>query len=468
MDDLTVWPPQSLLIEGYTIDSCYSNQAGFTHDSRGLVYHDGRLVLPDALGIRQMVFEALHSSPFAGHKGTRATINLIKRQYYWTGMDADISAWVQVCPACQTNKGGNQLPGGLLQPLPVPVRRWSDISMDFITHLPLTRSGHTAIFVVVDRLSKLVHFIPTVDTASAETVARLFIGNVFVHHGMPERIVSDRDSRFTGTFWQAMCDIWQIKRQMSTAYHPQADGQTERMNRTLEDMLRHWCSPDQDNWDEYLKLAEFACNNALHASTGETPFMLTFGQHPLTPASMFNLDQHGKLRNPGANQFAGGMQSFVQKARMSLIMAQQRQKAYADQRRRPIQFSIGQYVKLSTVNLANRAKGTPKLHPKFIGPFQVTERIGSQAYRLLLPGEMRIHNVFHASLLLPWHTAPSGPPPVQVLMVKDDEQYEVDSILDHQEERIGRRKVRTYLVAWKGYPSRGCHLGARSQPEEFF
>ena len=251
VDDRSVWPEVSLLLKGYSIDSCISkNQAGFTHDSNGLYYHDGKLVLPDALGIRQMVFEALHSSPFAGHKGIRATSALIKRDFYWPGMDADIVSWIQVCTSCQRNKGRNQLPGGLLQPLPVPTRRWSDISLDFITHLPLTRSGHTAIFVVVDRLSKLVHFTPTVDTASAEDVARLFVDNIFVHHGMPERIVSDRDSRFTGTFWQAMCDIWNVQRQMSTAYHPQTDGQTERVNRTLENMLRHWCSPDQDDWDE--------------------------------------------------------------------------------------------------------------------------------------------------------------------------------------------------------------------------
>ena len=451
MDDHSVWPPVAKLLEGYTIDSCISNQAGFTHDSTGLLYHDGKLVLPDALGIRQMVFDALHSTPFAGHKGRHATCKLIKRDFYWPGMDADISAWIQVCPPCQRNKGSNRQPAGLLQPLPVPVRRWSDVSMDFITHLPLTRSGHTAIFVVVDRLSKLVHFIPTVDTASAEDVARLFIDNVFVHHGMPERIVSDRDTRFTGTFWQAMCDTWHIQRQMSTAYHPQTDGQTERVNRTLEDMLRHWCSPDQDDWDEYLKLAEFACKNAVHASTGETPFMLTFGQYPLTPASFFRLDAHGKLHNPAANQFAAGMLEKVAKARMSLSMALHRQKAYADQGRRAIQFNIGQYVKLSTQNLAVRAKGTPKLHPKYIGPFQVTERIGASAYRLLLPQEMRIHNVFHASLLQPWHSPPSGPPPAQVLLVKDDEQFEVDSILDHQEEGTGRRRKRTYLVAWKGY-----------------
>ena len=450
--DSLVWPPAAEILKGYTIDSSISSQACFTPGSEGLLYQDDRLVLPDALGIRQKVFHALHSTPFAGHKGIHATSKLIKRDFYWPNMDADIAAWIQVCPPCQRNKGRNQLPGGLLEPLPVPTRRWSDISLDFITHLPVTRQGHTAILVVVDRLSKLVHFVPTRDTASSEDVARLFIDNIFVHHGMPERIVSDRDSRFTGTFWQNMCDIWQVQRQLSTAYHPQTDGQTERVNRTLEDMLRHWCSPDQDDWDDHLKLAEFACNNATHASTGETPFMLTFGQHPLTPASLFRLDEHGKLRNPVANQFAAGMHDRIQKARMFLIGAQARQKSYADQGRRAVQFKIGQYVKLSTINLASRAKGTPKLHPKYIGPFQVLERIGPQAYKLLLPEEMRIHNVFHVSLLQAWHSSPSGPPPAQVLLVKDDEQFEVDSILDHQDEGSARRKKRSYLVSWKGYP----------------
>ena len=325
--------------------------------------------------------------------------------------------------------------------------------MDFITHLPKTRRGHTAIFVVVDRLSKLVHLIPTVDTASAEDVARLFIDNIFALHGMPKRIVSDRDTRFTGTFWSSMCDLWKVDRQLSTAYHPQTDGQTERTNRTLEDMLRHWCSPAQDDWDDYLKLAEFACNNATHASTGETPFMLTFGQHPYTPASLFRLDAQGKLRNPAANQFAAGMLEKVQKAKESLVAAQARQRCFADQRRRAVTYKIGQYVKLSTAHLAQRAKGTPKLHPKYVGPFQVTAQLGSQAYRLLLPEEMRIHNVFHVSQLQPWHSPATGPPPAQVLLVKDDEQFEVDAILDHQDEGTGKRKRRSYLVSWKGFSS---------------
>ena len=451
--DPHVWPPASQLIKGYTIDCSISSQAGLYHDVRGLLFHDGRLVLPDALGIRQMVFDALHASPFAGHKGLHATSKLLKRDFYWPCMDADIKEWLQVCPSCQHNKASNKLPAGLLEPLPIPTRRCSDVSMDFITHLPLTRQGHTAIFVVVDRLSKLVHFIPAVDSASAEDVARLFIDNIFTLHGMPERIVSDRDTRFTGTFWKSLCDLWKVDRQLGTAYHPQSDGQTERFNRTLEDMLRHWCCPDQNDWDEHLKLAEFACNNAVHASTGETPFMLTFGQHPLTPASLIRQDLHGKLQNPCADHFSSGILDRVQNARHALVSAQARQKCFADQRRRAVEYKVGQYVKLSTKNLAQRAKGTPKLHPKFIGPFQVTARVGAQAYKLLLPEEMRIHNVFHVSLLQSWMHPASGPPPAQVLLVKDDEQFEVDSILDHQDEGTGKRKLRSYLVSWKGYPS---------------
>ena len=167
----------------------------------------------------------------------------------------------------------------------------------------------------MDCLSKLAHFIPTVDSASAEDVARLFIDNIFALHGMPQRIVSDRNTRFTGSFWSSMCQLWGCEHQLSTAYHPQTDGQTVRVNRTLEDMLRHWCSPHQDDWDLYLKLAEFAYNNAHHESLGTTPVMLTFGQHPHTPATLLRQDSHGKLRNPSANQFQAEMLSHVHRAK---------------------------------------------------------------------------------------------------------------------------------------------------------
>ena len=168
------------------------------------------------------------------------------------------------------------------------------------------------------------------------TVARPFIDDIFALHGMPERIVNDKDTRFTCTFRSFMCELWKVDKQLSTAYHPRFDGQTMRFNRTLEDTLRHWCSPVQDDWNDYLKLTEFACNNATHASPGETPSMLTFGQHPYTPASLFRLGAHGKLRNPAADEFAAGMSDIVQTAKESLLAAQARQKCFADHRRRAV------------------------------------------------------------------------------------------------------------------------------------
>ena len=148
-------------------------------------------------------------------------------------------------------------------------------------------------------------------------------------------------------------------------------------------MLRHWCSPDHDDWDDHLKLAEFATNNAWHESVNESPFMLTFGQHPYTPASMFRLDKDGKLKNPAANQFAAEMQRRVTKAKLCLASAQDRQKAYADQHRKAAELKVGSHAKLFTANLATWAGGTPKLHPKWVGGFQVTQKIGDAAYRLL-------------------------------------------------------------------------------------
>ena len=324
--------------------------------------------------------------------------------------------------------------------------------MDFITHLPKTRSGNTAIMVVVDRLSKLVHFIPTVDTANAEAVARLFIDNIFVLHGMPERIVSDRDPRFTGTFWQACAPFGGVRD--SSAQHI-----IHRLMVKLKGSIALWricsgiwCNPDQNDWDEHLKLAEFACNNAYHTSVDTTPFMLTFGQHPNTPASLLKGSGLSKQPNPSANQFAAEMLEHVQRAQRFLMGAQAMQKCFADEKRREATLSIGQYVKLSTKHIAYRAKGTPELHPKFIGPFQVTDRIGQTAYKILLPQEMRIHNVFHVSLLQPWKHS-GGPAPTQVLLVKDDEQFEVDTILDHQDAGSGKRRVRSYLVSWEGHSS---------------
>ena len=177
-------------------------------------------------------------------------------------------------------------PFGEAQPISVPDYQWKDISMDFITHLPPTRSGFTSILVVVDRLSKMVHFLPTFDAVSAEDVAALFRDRIFCLHGMPQSIVSDRDVKFTSAFWTELHRLLGVRLNLSTAYHPQSDGQSERMNRVLEDMLRHFVNRHHDDWDQYLATAEFAINNSENSSVENTPFMLNYGRHPYVPANM--------------------------------------------------------------------------------------------------------------------------------------------------------------------------------------
>ncbi|GJP49622.1 hypothetical protein CLOM_g8808 [Closterium sp. NIES-68] len=164
-------------------------------------------------------------------------------------------------------------------------RTLESVSLDFITYLPNTRDGHTAILVFVDRLTKMVHFVTTTTDVSAEDTAKLFVAHVFRLHGLPRVLVSDRDLRFTSRFWYEVTQTLGTKLKMSSAFHPQTDGQIERTNRTLEQMLRSFIGPTQDDWDDLLPVVEFAVNNSVHESTHEKPFILNCGRHPATPAT---------------------------------------------------------------------------------------------------------------------------------------------------------------------------------------
>ena len=189
-------------------------------------------------------FSEHHDTPLAGHQGAERTT---KRYYYWPGMDEDVRAFVQTCPVCQRAKGSNQKPLGLLQPLPIPERKWQSISMDFVVQLPKTSEGYDAIMTVLCRFSKRVHFIPMNTDATAKEVAKLYFREIWKDHGLSESIVSDRDPKFTSKFWQALFKLLGSKLDMSTAFHPESDGQTERYNRILGDMLRAYCSERQSH-----------------------------------------------------------------------------------------------------------------------------------------------------------------------------------------------------------------------------
>ncbi|KAJ9534750.1 hypothetical protein QJQ45_013129 [Haematococcus lacustris] len=392
------------------------------------------------------VLVEMHDAQFAGHVGITKTLERISRIFWWPRMRSEVRHYVSNCDACQRNKSVNTRPGGLLTPLAIPYDRWESMSMDLITKLPPGDHGFDAIAVFVDRLSKMVHFVPCRESMNAEGFARLFIDNVFKHHGVPREIISDRGSHFTNHFWASVMAILGVKECKSSAYHPESDGQTERYNRTLEEMLRHYISPAQSDWPFFLSLAEFAVNNSWQESIQSTPFLVNTGQSPLTPAL---LELPGEVYCPSARKLSEWWQSNVKQARHFMEQAQQRQAHLANKGRRDVEYHPGQLVLLSTKNLRLKPGKAKKLLPRFIGPFKVLEHVGPVAVRLDLPPAMaRMHPVFHVALLRPYTSEhPHLPPPVDWL--DEAPLYEVEKLLAHRGVRAGR--ARGYLVKWQGY-----------------
>ena len=424
----------------------------------GLFYMQTALVLPNHESLLNEVMLECHSSPCAGHVGRERTLKLLRRYFWWPSMAASVKRFVSRCDGCQRNKGVNMKPGGLLKPLAIPGDPWHSVSLDFVTHLPTTLAGHTSIMVMVDRLTKMVHLAPCQDTADAHAVAKLFLDRVVVPHGVPLDLVSDRDSRFTSKFWTALCQAMGIKQSMSSAFHPQSDGNTERVNRVMEDMLRHYVAADQSDWDQHLGMAEFAINNAYHSSIGTTPFMLNYGRHPEVPiSSVIKRDALRRLTPvhhdvPAVKDLVHKMETLLASAKKALEAAQQRQKTYADQARRLVTFAVGDRVLLSTTNLSLKMLGAVKLMPKYVGPFVVVKKVNEVAYQLELPATMKVHDVFHVSLLKLYVEDPNHNPPPPPVIVDGEERYFVERILRHREKRCGRGKPKTeYLVRWQGY-----------------
>jgi transposase InsO family protein len=426
-------------------DGCWIRQAAA---NRAGAVPPATVVVPNADGLRRHILFELHDCPYSGHFGVAKTTTLVARNFWWPGLANDVKLYVQTCDTCQRDKGSNQKPGGLLQPLPVPARNWESISVDFIIKLPRTRTGFDAICVFVDRLSKMVHFAPTVTDLTAEGFATLFLQTVFKHHGLPTEIVSDRDKLFTAPFMRELCRLLGTKQAMSTAYHPESDGQIERANRTLEDYIRHYLSPAQDDWDVHLWLAEFAVNNALQESTSNTPFVLNYGQHPLTPVTV---QMRRGVKNPSALKLTEHMQELQARAKKCLIAAQQRQKRYADDGRRDVTFAVGDKVLLSTKNLKLKFAGTRKLLPKWVGPFEIEQKIGAVAYKLILPENMKMHPVFHVNLLKAYRSDGRVQPPPLPEIIDDELEYEVETVLLHRQIGRGKRARMEFLIKWLGY-----------------
>lgn len=312
-------------------------------------------------------------------------------------MKHDIQEYVKSCDVCQRVKSGQQLPGGLLQPLPIPSQIWQDISLDFVEGLPKSHDKDS-IMVVVDRLSKMGHFIALSHPFSALTVAQAFLDNIYKLHGMPQTIVSDRDKLFTSSFWKELFNSAGTKLHMSTSYHPQSDGQTERLNRCLEQYLRAMVSQRPKTWAKWLPLAEWWYNSTFNSSIKMSPFEALYGIKPR------QICQPSFCRSSVAvvEDFQVKREALNHILQDAIKSAQHKYKYYADKKRRETSLQVGDWVFLRLQpykQLSVAVRKYLKLSHKYFGPYKVLQRVGPVAYKLDLPNGSLLHPVFHISLL---------------------------------------------------------------------
>jgi hypothetical protein len=297
-------------------------------------------------------------------------------------MKRDVTKYVALCDTSQTVKAEHQKPAGLLQPLKIPEWKWEEIRVDFIVGFPRTQAGYDSIWVIVDRLTKVTHFIPVKTTYLGAKLAELYMSRIVCLHGVPKKIVSDRGSQFTFKFWEKLHESMDTKLNFSSAYHPQMDGQTERTNQILEDMLRA-CAL------KYGKVGTRACR--------------TQNSHTTIVIKLVSRWLHMKLymddsAEPHCSRVKRESQVFgpealkdverqVPMVRESLKVARSRQKSYVDKRRRDLSFEIGDfvYLKVSPMRGTRRFSVKGKLAPRYVGPFKIIDRKGEVAYQLKLP-----------------------------------------------------------------------------------
>ncbi|GJP33003.1 hypothetical protein CLOM_g17581 [Closterium sp. NIES-68] len=382
-----------------------------------------------------------NTTPYAGHFGSNKTLTGIAKHYYWPHMADDVQSFVTSCAICQRMKSSKQKKAGLLQPLRIPEQPWQVVSLDFIT------SGHDAILIVIGKFSKMGHFIPTHTTARTKETTQLFVRYIISQHGIPTTLISNRDPKFTSKFWRELMSLLGTKLSMSSTYHPQTDGQTKRLNQIVEQLLRAACKDEISKWDLHLPVLEFAYNNATHAATGQKPFFLCYGRHPLTPQQ----PTIPATVQP-AHDFITTMHKLWDRTHKCLLDIQQQQKRRADRHRTDHTITVADRVLLDTRNL-DISHLPSKLRPRFCGPFLIEAHVTPVTFPLHLPATWKIHNAFHVQLLKPYkdpNTVFTGhqPPPPLLVLVRDEPEYEVESVLAHRRRRNSNVEL---LIRWKGY-----------------
>ena len=415
------------------------------------------LCVPDVDGLRQRILQEAHNAPYSVHPGVTKMYQDVKGMYWWNGMKKDVAQYVASCLTCQQVKFEHQRPTGLLQELPLPEWKWERISMDFVVGLPKTQKGHDSIWVIVDRLMKSAHFLAVKTTYTVAQYAQMYLDSIVALHGVPVSIVSDRGPQFTSRFWQKLQEALGTKLDFSTTFHPQTDGQSERTIQTLEDMLRMCVMDFGGSWEKYLPLVEFAYNNSYHPTIGMAPYEALYGRKYRSPSCWMEVSDR-ELEGPELIRETSEKVPIIQE-RMRTAFS--RQKSYADPRRRDVQFGVGDHVflKISPMKGVMRFRKKGKLTPRYIGPFEILDRVGNVSYRLFLPPNFgHVHPVFHISMLRKYVPHPSHILQTQEIEVDKDLSYEEVpvAIVDRQIRKLRNKEIAMVKVQWQNHEVEEC------------
>jgi len=410
-----------------------------------LLFYNRCLYIPDVIGLRCRIVQDHHDSSAVGHLGVLATCRSVRASYWWPGLSAFVAKYVQGCATCQQFKVQTRPQRPSLVPIEsLSLRLFGQVGIDFMTDLPLSEGS---IMVVVDHgLSKGVILTPCNKTGlTAATTIRLYIDNVYSRFGLPDKMISDRGPQFDSAFWTEMCTALQIKHAMTTAFHPQTNGGTERVNREIQTYLSIFCINNPTSWVSALKKAEFVYNNRPHADRTQSPFELWYGQAPRAIPEAFT------YHNPDIDERLKILDQWRKDALIAHEYTRQKMKDMIRASYQP--FTKGQKVWLEGRNLS--MSYNKKITTKREGPFLITEVLGPVNYRLKLPDKWKHHDTFHASLLTPYKEndihGPNFPQPPADL-VEGHEEFEVERILRHRKIRGPKKTWKTeFQVQWKGY-----------------
>jgi Integrase zinc binding domain/Chromo (CHRromatin Organisation MOdifier) domain len=405
--------------------------------------HNGALVVVGNNDTKRGVISLFHDIPTAGHPGIMKTLLMTTKFYWWPGIKDFVTNYVKGCATCQMTKVNTHPTKPALFPITAEPNAlpFQTVAIDFIVKLPISNRYDSILTIMDHDCSKAVIFLPCNETINTLEVAELYARHIFPHYRLPLKVISDRDPRFTANFTKELCETIGIKQNISSAYHPQTDGQSERTNQSLEQYLRAFCGSKQDQWAHWLPIAQYTKNSWPHATTKKMPYDLILGYTPTAHQPTRQTDI------PDLNKRIKDTQLARKEAQEAMSKAQERLikgtkfKGY----------EVGQKVWLEGTNI-KRPYDSPKLSPKRYGPFEVVAKISHMAYRLRLPETWQIHDMFHTGLLTPFtETEEHGqnfiePPPE---VIEGEEEWEVEQILGKR--TYGRGRKTQYLIRWKGY-----------------